>query len=79
MFTLVNLERAGLLKRKDLILVDTAQPVWQSLRKQLKLIDDREDSAMGVEKDMSYVSAGYAPSFLPSFLAFILSLFMSSV
>lgn len=61
MFTVINLERAGLLKRKDLVLVETAQPVWQNLRKQLKLIDEREESMLGLEHDMSYVSAGYAP------------------
>jgi hypothetical protein len=35
LFTLSNLERSGLIKRKDVILVDAA-PVWQTLRKQLK-------------------------------------------
>jgi len=58
LFTLSNLERAGLLKRKDLMLVDTAPP-WQGLRKQLRLIDDRID--MSRPDDASYVSAGYAP------------------
>ena len=61
MFTVINLERAGLLKRKELVLVETIQPVWQNLRKQLKLIDEREESMLGLEQDMSYVSAGYAP------------------
>ncbi len=61
LYTISNLERAGLLKRKDLILVDTTQPVWQGLRKQLKLIDDSEDDGSGEARNMSYVSAGYAP------------------
>lgn len=61
MFTVINLERAGLLKRRELVLVETIQPVWQNLRKQLKLIDEREESMLGLEQDMSYVSAGYAP------------------
>jgi len=58
LFTLSNLERTGLLKRKDVLLVDTA-PAWAGLRKQLKLIDERVN-ASSVE-DISYVSAGYAP------------------
>ena len=53
LFTLSNLERAGFLKRKDLMLVETASP-WQGLRKQFKLIEDKIDG-------ISYVSAGYAP------------------
>lgn len=60
-FVMINLERAGLLKRKDLVLVDTVPSVWQNLRKQLKLIDEREESMLGLEEHMSYVSAGYAP------------------
>ena len=35
LFTLSNLERAGLIRRKDVVLVDAA-PVWQTLRKQLR-------------------------------------------
>lgn len=58
LFTLSNLERTGLLRRKDVMLVDTA-PAWASLRKQLRLIDERADVSKA--DDISYVSAGYAP------------------
>ena len=61
LYTISCLERAGLLKRKDVVLMDTTQPVWQSIRKQLKLIDDSEDDGKGEERNMSYVTAGYAP------------------
>lgn len=59
LFTVSNLERAGLLKRKDLVLVETTS-VWQSLRQRLRLIDER---ALNMSKpdDISYVAAGYAP------------------
>ncbi len=57
MFTLTNLERTGLLRRKDMILVETT-PLWQGLRSKLRLIDDRNLSRAD---DISYVSAGYAP------------------
>ena len=59
LFTLSNLERTGLLKRKDVMLVDTA-PAWAGLRKQLRLIDERANSGSS-PGDISYVSAGYAP------------------
>lgn len=59
LFTLSNLERAGLLKRKDVMLVDTA-PAWAGLRKQLRLIDESANAGSGPD-DISYVSAGYAP------------------
>lgn len=55
LFTLINLERAGILKKKDLVLVD-GPSVWQGIRKQLKLIDD-ETTVEG----FSYVAAGYSP------------------
>eukprot|EP01038_Epipyxis_sp_PR26KG_P009327 gene9327-12565_t len=58
-YFLSNLERSGILKRKDVILVDTAS-IWQTLRKQLRLIDDRSSNSSRAE-DISYVSAGYAP------------------
>ena len=57
MFTLNNLERTGLLRRKDLMLVETAS-VWQGLRQKLRLIDERN---LSKADDISYVSAGYAP------------------
>ena len=60
LFTLSNLERTGLLKRKDVMLVDTAS-AWTGLRKQLRLIDERSDNARVAPDDISYVSAGYAP------------------
>lgn len=59
LFTLSNCERAGLLKKKDIILVDTTQSVWQGVRKQLKLIDDDVDVINPTS--ISYVSSGYAP------------------
>lgn len=59
LFTLSNLERAGLLKRKDVMLVDTA-PAWAGLRKQLRLIDESANAGSSPD-DISYVSAGYAP------------------
>jgi len=58
-FTLSNFERSGLLRRKDTVLVDTSVPVWQTLRKNLRLIDERVNVTS--PDDISYVSAGYAP------------------
>ena len=60
LFTLSNLERTGLLKRKDVMLVDTAS-TWAALRKQLRLIDERAGVSAARPDDISYVSAGYAP------------------
>lgn len=58
LFTLNNLERAGLLKRKDLTLVEGSS-LWQGLRIKLKLIDERVNTLKPT--DISYVAAGYAP------------------
>lgn len=55
-FTLANLERAGLLKKKDIVLVD-GPSLWQGLRKQLRLIDDEGSKV----EDFSSVAAGYSP------------------
>lgn len=60
LFTLSNLERTGLLRRKDVMLVDTAS-TWAALRKQLRLIDERAGVSAARPDDISYVSAGYAP------------------
>ena len=45
----------GLIKRKDVMLVETTS-VWQGLRRTLRLIDDRVD--VSKPDDMAYVSAG---------------------
>lgn len=58
LFTINNLERAGLLKRKDVVLVETAS-VWQGIKQKLRLIDDRGGAQ--VDDNISYVAAGYAP------------------
>jgi hypothetical protein len=60
LITMSNFERAGLIKRKETLLVDTTVPIWQILRKQLKLIDERTNVS-AIPDDISYVSAGYAP------------------
>lgn len=60
LFSLNNLERAGLFKRRDLVLVETQQQAaWQGLKRSLRLINER----VNVTKpdDMAYVAAGYAP------------------
>jgi len=61
LFTLMQLERIGLIKRKDALLsvVDTSTSVWHSMRKPLKLINDSIN--MLRPDDISYVTAGYAP------------------
>jgi len=60
LMTLINLERVGLLRRRDLVLVETQQQAaWQGLRKQLRLINERVN--MLRPDDFAYVSAGYAP------------------
>jgi hypothetical protein len=48
----------GLIRRKDLMLVETTS-VWQNLKRVLRLIDDRINVAR--PDDISYVSSGYAP------------------
>ena len=53
LMTICNLERSGILKRKDLLLVESMS-TWHSLRKPFRLIDERVG-------DISYVAAGYAP------------------
>ena len=53
LFTLCSLEKCGILKRKDLLLVEGLSP-WHGLKKPFRLIDDRVN-------DISYVAAGYAP------------------
>lgn len=58
LFTVHNLERAGLVRRKDSVLVE-ATPSFHTVRKQLKLIDDRIN--VSHPDDISYVCAGYAP------------------
>jgi len=64
LFLITNLEKAGLLKRKDLMLVDTA-PAWATIRNQMQLIEDQNKPASSkggaVRVGISYVSAGYAP------------------
>lgn len=59
LFTLANLEKAGLIKRKDTLIVVEISSQWTQLRKQLRLIEEREDNVN--QDSISYVSAGYAP------------------
>ena len=61
LFLITNLEKAGLLKRKDLMLVDTA-PAWTTIRNQTQLIEDSGSPGGNRGRaGISYVSAGYAP------------------
>lgn len=63
LFTIMNLEKAGLLKRKDNVLLDTSStsssPMWISLRHNLRLIN--EGVNMVSPDDLAYVTAGFAP------------------
>lgn len=54
-----HLERAGLIKKKDNLMVVEATPSWQILRRQLRLIDEKVN--MSRPEDISFVAAGYAP------------------
>jgi hypothetical protein len=58
-YTLVNLERCGLLKRKDMLLVVETTSPWQTLRKLLRLIDEHVN--MIAPDDITYIAAGYGP------------------
>lgn len=58
LFILGNLEKAGLLRRRDGLWIDTASP-FNSLRKSLILINAEVDTVE--PDDVSYVSSGYAP------------------
>lgn len=57
-FILTNLEKAGLLRRRDGLWIDTASP-FNTLRKSLILINAEVDTVE--PDDISYVSSGYAP------------------
>lgn len=63
LFTIMNLEKAGLLRRKDNILLDTSStassPLWVALRSQLRLINEHVN--MASPDDIAYVTAGFAP------------------
>lgn len=59
MYTLANLERSGLLKRKETLLVVETTTPWQTLRKLLRLIDEHVN--MANPDDITYVAAGYGP------------------
>ncbi|GKY93695.1 hypothetical protein MPSEU_000336700 [Mayamaea pseudoterrestris] len=58
MFVLQNLEKAGLLHRREGLWMDTASP-FSSLRSKLHLIHAEVDTVE--PDDISYVSSGYAP------------------
>jgi hypothetical protein len=59
MYTLLNLERSGLIRRKEALLVVETTTPWQLLRKTLRLIDDKV--SMARPEDINYVAAGYGP------------------
>ncbi len=54
-----NLEKCGLLRRKEVLLIDTSTSIWTGLRQKMQLIQEQEDIYR--PKDMSYVTGGYAP------------------
>jgi hypothetical protein len=58
LFILGNLEKAGLLRRRDGLWIDTTSP-FNNLRKSLILINAEVDTVE--PDDVSYVSSGYAP------------------
>lgn len=58
MLVLGNLEKAGLIKRRDTLWMDSTSP-FNSLRKSLILIHAEVDTVE--PNDISYVSSGYAP------------------
>ena len=58
LFVLGNLERAGLLRRRDGLWMDTASPL-NNLRRSLILINAEVDTVE--PDDISYVTSGYAP------------------
>ena len=58
LFVLHNLEKAGLLRRREGLWMDTASP-FNTLRKSLILINAEVDTVE--PDDVSYVSSGYAP------------------
>lgn len=59
MYTLLNLERSGLIRKKEALLVVESTTPWQLLRKTLRLIDDKV--SMARPEDINYVAAGYGP------------------
>eukprot|EP01039_Chlorochromonas_danica_P000911 gene911-993_t len=54
-----QLERVGLIKKKESLMVVDNTSSWQILRKQLRLIDDKVN--MVRPQDISFVAAGFAP------------------
>ena len=58
LFVLQNLEKAGLIRKRESIWIDSASP-FATLRKQLNLIKADVDAVE--PDDVSYVSSGYAP------------------
>jgi hypothetical protein len=58
LFVLNNLEKAGLLRRREGLWIDTVSP-FNNLRKSLILINAEVDTVE--PDDVSYVSSGYAP------------------
>ena len=58
MFLLQNLEKLGLLRKRESMFYDTASP-FTTIRKQLALIQADVDTSC--PDDISYVSSGYAP------------------
>jgi hypothetical protein len=58
LFVLNNLEKAGLLRRREGLWIDTVSP-FNTLRKSLILINAEVDTVE--PDDVSYVSSGYAP------------------
>jgi hypothetical protein len=58
LFVLNNLEKAGLLRRRETIWMDSASP-FNTLRKSMILINAEVDTVN--PDDVSYVSSGYAP------------------
>lgn len=58
LFVMNNLEKAGLLRRRETIWMDSASP-FNTLRKSMILVNAEVDTVN--PDDVSYVSSGYAP------------------
>ena len=60
LFLLASLEKAALLKRRELLTLDAA-PVWQGICRQLKLVTEGDEDPAAIRNSIAYVTAGYAP------------------
>lgn len=61
-----HLERSGLVRRKETLMVVDSTSAWQFLRKQLRLIDEKVN--MSRPEDISFVAAGKNSSTIGAFI-----------